>query len=82
MESYWTDLDGNVLGPIRGHEVGELHRLWREHSDIRLGEFRPDRSASDNVINLFGLNDPPEPPAATSTPASGVRRTGPGSSAS
>jgi hypothetical protein len=56
FEPYWTDLDGNRLGPFKGREVWEAHRIWREHSDIRLGLFQAgEEDAEVDIAELFGL---------------------------
>jgi hypothetical protein len=56
FEPHWTDLDGKVLGSFKGREVWEAHRIWREHSDIRLGLFQAGEDDDEaDVAELFGL---------------------------
>jgi hypothetical protein len=50
---YWSDLDGNELGPLRGRDVGEAHRLWREHEDIRL-RVEPERLSAAEAFSAVG----------------------------
>jgi hypothetical protein len=56
FRSHWFDLDGSQLAPFRGREVAEAHRIWREHSDIRLAP------VATTVEDLFGMGGGRERP--------------------
>ena len=55
FKPYWYDLEGKKLGPLRGRDIAEAHRLWREHSDIRLGQLSREGLEEETIEELFGL---------------------------